>query len=161
MNQRRIKELLHYNLYTGIFTWRISRGCRKAGEETGCVVGGGHLQIGIDGSLYYAHRLAWLYMTGEWPQPEIDHINGVKDDNSWINLRLATSTINSENQRIARSDNKYTGLLGAYRCNKTSRFRATIQVKGKQYHLGVFGTSQEAHDAYVKAKREVHEGCTI
>lgn len=97
-------------------------------------------------------------MTGGWPTNEIDHKNGVKDDNRFGNLRQATHLLNQQNQRKAQRKNK-AGLLGV--CAKRNGFMASIKVNGKNKWLGSFSTPELAHAAYVAAKRKFHEGCTI
>ena len=155
-----VKEALSYNQQTGVFIRIKATGRRcRIGEPTGWLSNNGYMSIGLNSKVYLAHRLAWLYMTGKWPKDEIDHINGNPLDNRWNNLREASSTINKQNQRKARIDNLGTGLLGAYLYK--DKFRSAITVDGKQFHLGVFNTKEEAHRAYIKAKRKYHAGCTI
>lgn len=110
--------------------------------------------------MYLEHRLAWLYVTGTWPSDQIDHVNGIRDDNRIFNLREATGPENNGNQRQARSDNK-TGLLGVYWDKQHKKFSAKIMFSGKHKYLGYFPTAEEAHAAYIKAKRELHSHCTI
>jgi hypothetical protein len=112
----------------------------------------------VDWVLYEEHRLVWLYHTGEWPDNPIDHINGNPKDNRIENLRSVSHVVNMQNQRRAMSTSK-TGLLGAFPWK--GKFLAQITVDGRIRNLGVFKTAQEAHEAYVKAKREFHDGCTI
>ena len=94
------------------------------------------------------------------PSGDLDHINGIRDDNRLENLRDNGRNSNAQNERKARSNNKSTGLLGAYKRCKTA-FRAIIHVNGSPLHLGTYKTAQEAHDVYVLAKRKYHAGCTI
>lgn len=161
----RLREVLHYDPATGIFTWRYSRKGRpgKAGAVAGSVCDRGYRYICIDRIKYLAHRLAWLYVHGEWPACEIDHRDGVRGAN-WIgNLRPATSTMNKQNQRRARVDNLSGGMLGVsiQRDNGDVRYRARIMVQGKEIGLGRFDSPEAAHAAYVEAKRRLHEGCTL
>jgi len=107
-----------------------------------------------------AHRVVWRMLNGEWPK-FIDHIDGDRLNNRIENLRSVVERINRENLRAARSDNLSTGLLGAY-AGRNGKFRSSICVDGKQKHLGrSFPTAQAAHEAYLAAKRQLHEGCTI
>lgn len=110
--------------------------------------------------MYKAHRLAWLYQTGNWPELLVDHINGNGLDNQWCNLRAATYSDNMENQRAAHIGSS-TGKLGTHYCNTRHLYIARIRVKGKHKHLGSFKTSDEAHAAYVAAKREYHAFNTL
>ena len=156
ITQERLKELLHYDPDTGVFTWARSRpGCR-AGAVVGTINAGGYLQIGVAGKLNCGHRLSFLYMTGEIPEV-VDHINGVRTDNRWANLRAADYTLNGENRRNRPSGSN--PLLGAYPNGK--RYCAKITVKGKVTCLGTYDTAEEAHQVYLNAKRELHAGCTI
>ena len=160
ITQDQLKQHLNYDPETGIFT-RIAASSHnvKIGDIAGQTIEGGYIRIQVLRCRRLAHCLAWLYMTGRWPSGEVDHRNGVTNDNRWGNLRDATKSINQQNVRRARKTST-TGLLGVSRMNK-KYFQATIRVNGKKMHLGTFPTPQLAHDAYVKAKRQYHEGCTI
>ena len=153
-----LKKLFSYDPNTGIFTRRVSAGATKAGDIAGSKDSRGYLKIKIDYRNYQAHRLAWLYTTGVWPEDQIDHINGAPDDNRIENLREATNSANQQNRRKARGDNKL-GVLGVRRSGK--RFQAEIRIDGKASHLGTYPTAQAAHAAYLTAKREMHPGGTI
>lgn len=157
---KRLRELLEYDAATGLLTWRVNRkGTVKAGDVAGSPAAGGYLNISIDWRLYKAHRLAWLYVYGEWPAQQIDHINGDPMDNRIANLRDVSPTVNTQNQRLARSDNR-SGVMGTR--ERDGRWIARIGLSGKrQKHLGMFDTQAEAHEAYLEAKRLLHEGCTI
>jgi hypothetical protein len=159
LSQDRIKEILIYNAETGIFIWSVS--AQNKSYSAGDVAGRPfekYLRITIDGRKYMVHRLAWLYEYGEWPKNQIDHINGIWDDNRISNLRDVTHRTNQENQRKARSNNA-TGLLGV--TNFKGRFRAGIRVNKVLRYLGLFDTKEEAQIVYLRAKRKYHEGCTI
>ena len=159
LTQERLKEVLHYNQKTGIFTWRarIAR-CIHIGGIAGSNAGRGYWQIAIFGVCYPAHRLAWFYMTGKWPEADIDHENHIRNDNRWENLRNGSRSFNMQNQRKAHSDNSI-GFLGVSRNGKG--FIAKIVLNYKKYRLGTYSTPELAHQAYLKAKREMHPGCTI
>ena len=101
-----------------------------------------------------------LWITGAWPEHDVDHINGVRNDNRWSNLREVTRTVNIQNQRIAQTRN-VAGLLGVSFEKARNKYKAGIVAGGKYHNLGRFNTAEEAHAAYLKAKRELHEGCTI
>ena len=154
LTQEKIKQLLHYNSETGLFIWLISP--RNGGPAAGDVAG--KIYIKINGINYRTCRLAWLYKTGEWPINEVDHKNGISDDNRWKNLRDVTHSVNLQNRQKATRNNK-TGLLGV--CKHSKNFRATIVIKGKKFNIGTFITPELAHTAYLTVKRKVHEGCTI
>lgn len=110
-------------------------------------------------SQYKAHRVAWLIFHGAWPEGEIDHINGDPSDNRLENLRDVTHRTNTENLRSATRASK-GGALGV--CTpKVGRCRAAITLSGVKRDLGGYDTPEQAHQAYLTAKREVHAGCTI
>jgi hypothetical protein len=152
LSQERLKELLHYDAETGVFTWLQRRGGSLKGDKAGNLNVTGYIHIYVDGSPYKAHRLAWLYEAGEFPPGFIDHINGVRDDNRLCNLRPVTNQENVCNIRGVRSDSK-TGILGVSR--RQSKYVAVVRHKGERYFLGYFETAEEAHDAYIAKKREV------
>jgi len=119
----------------------------------------------IDGKIYLAHRLAWLYVHGVMPKKNIDHINGVKTDNRIENLRDVAQSVNLQNLQRARKNRKSSRLLGVSHSNRGTclarPYRARIVVDGRELSLGTFATEQEAHQAYLAAKRIHHEGCVI
>ena len=157
-----VRAAFHYDPETGILT-RVSSGYAPAtgrwcGKRAGHAATNGYLRATCHGREYAVHRLAWIYMTGEWPDGYIDHGNGVRTDNRWANLRAGDRSFNMQNQRRARRDNT-TGWLGVSRVK--SRFEAAIQVRGRRFRLGRFDTPEAAHAAYLTAKRKLHEGCTL
>ena len=149
----RLRELLRYDPETGIFTRLIPVGGEPAGSAAGWSMSHGYVGISIDGRKYTAHRLAWLYMTGKLPWMKLDHENGVRSDNKWSNLRHGTQAQNGQNQRRAHVDNT-SGFLGVVSIR--GRYVARICLNRRTYHLGTFSTADEAHAAYVAAKREMH-----
>jgi hypothetical protein len=150
LTAQHLRALLDYDAETGVFTWRVARRRIVKGSAAGSVNGDGYVTIGIDYSRYQAHRLAWLYMTGEWPVNEIDHKNRVRDDNKWSNLREATSSQNHRNSRAHTS-----GLKGTHLDKQSKRWRAFIRQDGKQRYLGTFATAADAHAAYCTAAMEI------
>ena len=159
ITQTRLLELLRYAPDTGIFTWRVRTSNRvNVGDVAGTVRKDGYVVLRIDKALMLAHRLAFLHMTGKWPEAEVDHINGVRSDNRWCNLRDVPPRQNKENMRSARAGNKSL-LLGVTQAR--GKYASQIQVAGKHIHLGYFSCPQAAHEAYLIAKRELHAGCTI
>lgn len=162
LTQARLRELLDYNPETGVFIWRISRqGHRKAGDTAGYRQPNGYVKITLDQHRVMAHRLAWLYVHGAWPLQHIDHINGDPADNRLANLRDVTPQTNSENERKARPRKNGGTLLGAHWSVTWKRWKSSIITGGKSLHIGWFDTEQQAHEAYVAAKRRLHAGCTI
>ena len=164
ITQESLKEVLNYNPQTGLFSWSKPRRGVKRGATPGWLNESGYVIIGLDGRSgrsYRAHRLAWLWMTGDWPINQIDHINGVRNDNRWGNLRSASREINCQNLREAKSHNLSTGFLGVSPTKNKHRFQAKIGVDGRMIYVGTFDTPELAHVAYVEAKRVLHPGCTI
>lgn len=147
ITQEELKELLEYDENTGIFTWKISTNFKiKIGDIAGSLQIRGYRQITINKKRYLAHRLAWLYVYGEWSKGQIDHINGIRDDNRIENLRVVTPRENNQNQKCHR-DGK---LVGATYSKSSKKWQAAIRVKGKLKHLGCYNTELEAHEAYLK-----------
>lgn len=149
----RIRELLSYDQSSGVFTWNPV----AAGHKH---VKSGYIGITIDGVEFKAHRLAWLLAFGEWPKGVIDHINGNRSDNRISNLRDATFKTNAENRRRARAGSA-SKLMGAQWHEQRGKWQASITSNGKRFHLGLFETQEEAHEAYISAKRKKHVGCTV
>jgi hypothetical protein len=148
----RLREALHYEPATGVFTRSIrTANCVKVGDVTGCLGARGYLDIRIDGRLYRAHRLAWLYMTGEWPKSEIDHINGIPADNRFCNLREATRSQNIANER-KHVDNTsgFKGVSLKTFKSGNCRWQARI-INRKDMHLGYYNTQERAFIAYIFA----------
>ena len=158
ITQERLKELLHYDPETGVFTYLVSRrGSVKVGNRAG-YKSNGYLRIKIDGKAYLIHRLAWLYVYGDLPPMDIDHINGSRDDNRLINLRCATRSENIQNLRKHRSDN----LLNKLGVSASGRmFKATIMLNGVKHYLGLYPTIEDAHNVYLAFKRLMHPYGTI
>lgn len=158
LTAKRARTLLHYDPETGIFTWRVRRGgTANVGAVAGYTNDKGYRIIAI-GSLYRASRLAWLYMTGRWPEHEVDHVNGLKSDNRWCNLRNATHAQNSHNRKIHK--NNTSRLKGVCASKIGPRVKtpwgAKITVNGRNIYLGRFKTPEEAHAAYVEAAQRLH-----
>ena len=153
ITQNELKRILDYNKETGIFTRKVSTPIFKIGEVAGCLDNTGYLKIGINYKRYLNHRLAWLYIHGEFPKGQIDHINGIKTDNRIENLRVVTSRQNSQNQKCHREGH----LVGATYLKKSKKWRAQIYINGKVNILGSFETQQEAHEVYLKASEFLKE----
>lgn len=157
-----LRNFLSYDEKTGEFVWIANpkHGKRRLGNRTGFINASGYLAIGIFGKKHPAHRLAWLYVYGAWPNADIDHINGDRTDNRIENLRDVTRQTNMENMRGPTSRNK-SGFMGVSFHNVAKRWRASIRANGKTMRLGYYDTPEEAHQVYLVAKREFHVGCTI
>ena len=150
--REQVAERLIYEPSTGVFRWRKQVGqLTKGGSVAGGVNSHGYHRISILDRAYATHRLAWLLMTGEWPADQIDHIDGNKSNNAWSNLRAATGKQNCANKKTTNR----LGLKGVRLDKRWQRYYAQIEINGRSKHLGSFGTAEAAHDAYMKAAREV------
>ena len=154
ITQSRLKEVLHYNRYTGIFTNAMSGHGRRKDDAVGSFDRDGYVIIRIDEKRYRAHRLAWLYETGNWPKDQIDHIDQIKNNNRIDNLREAT---NSENQcnssKQSNNSSRYKGVQW-HKINKNWYARITVNKKTTQ--LGSFNTKEDAAAAYKEASDKLH-----
>lgn len=153
ITQERLREVLSYDPATGVFTRRISRRKDRIGVPAGAPNGFGHIQIRVDGTLYLAHRLAFLYIYGSWPSTNIDHINGVPDDNRITNLRLATPKENQENVK-RRIDNS-SGVRGVNWSKRQSKWVARVQHFKQRISLGCFDSIFEAACAVKSVRNKV------
>jgi len=154
----RVKELLNYDPETGLFTWLERRGRCRTGDVAGWLEKNGYRRIIVVGKKFKSHRLAWAMFYGTFPELEIDHINGVRDDNRIANLRLATRSQNAQNLKRALSNSSH-GFLGVKK--NGNRWNASINIDGQYIYLGCFKTPEKAHQEYIEAKRCLHEFCTI
>ena len=150
LTANRLRKLLNYKPATGIFRWRVDRlPSVSAGGVAGCIHPKGYRAICIDGKVYRGNRLAWLYMTGKWPNLNIGYINRNASDTRWANLREMTP---SQKRASARTRNKL-GVRGVW-ITKSGKYVASISVDGKKRYLGVFATIEEATAAYARAAKK-------
>jgi HNH endonuclease/AP2 domain len=142
----RLREVLTYAPETGLFYWRVARRNHvKVGDVAGVINRTGYRRICIDGKRYLASRLAWAWMTGEWPI-EVDHRDTDCANDTWGNLRQATHSQNQANRR--RPSNNTSGFKGVFRDRRSSKWRARIVVNRKRKDLGSHVTREAAHAAY-------------
>jgi len=154
LTQEKLKLLLDYDQETGLFLWGVTLGCRaKKGNRAGGLDRCGYIEIGINGRQYKAHRLAWLYVYGVWPE-FIDHINHVRDDNRIINLRSVSRQENSKNRKI--NHNNTSGVCGVYRYKSSMKWVSLICVDTKLVNLGYFNDFFEA--CCVRKSAEIKHG---
>lgn len=146
-----LKVHLDYNPGTGEFRWKSIRPGRKAGKSAGAVVWPGYVKIKLDDHLYFAHRLAWLYANGEWPDGLIDHIDGNKANNAISNLRIVTSAQNAARRETIRTKSPARGVFP-----HGPGFVVRIHHAGKRYYLGYHSTLDAAKDAYAEAAKRIH-----
>ena len=151
-----IKEYLSYDPETGIFTWvkKPAKGI-TINSIAGCVDGKGYIQITYKGKHYQAHRLVWRFIYGYMPEHNIDHVNEIKGDNRLCNLRLDINRENEQNNSKPQSNNS-SGYRGIYWYKRDKKWISKIQLKGKTISIGRHDTPEEAHAAYLCAKRELH-----
>lgn len=116
--------------------------------------GNGYRRVNVDGAKYYEHRLAWFYMTGAWPKDQIDHVNGDRSDNRFINLREASAADNVRN--VAKKKHNTSGFLGVTFDKSRGKWKAQITMHGRPICLGRFGDINDASKAYQEAKRRLH-----
>jgi HNH endonuclease/AP2 domain len=154
ITQQELKKHVSYNSETGIFTWKIHTWKNKIGRVAGSLNGHGYVLICIKQKSYSAHRLAFLYMTGQDPKNNVDHINLIKNDNRWINIRNATYAENRLNTGM-RSTNT-SGYRGAYKNNITGNYQARAYMNGKSMSLGTYKTAKEANEAYENYAKLIH-----
>lgn len=144
----RAKELVSYDPESGLFRYFSGRG------HGGSPTKDGYRQIKLDQKKYFAHRLAWFMQTGSWPTNNIDHKNGDRADNRWINLREATVSENAQNLKI-RTDGT-SNYLGVSRARNGKKWLAQIRIKGACHRLGYFEKEEDAALAYIEAKARLH-----
>lgn len=151
--QKDLWEILYYNANTGVFMWCKERRGIKIGVPLGTDNGFGYLRITVLGKSYYAHRLAWFYINGTWPD-QIDHINGVKSDNRIANLRDVNVQQNAQN-KVNAQKNSDSQVMGVSWHKKSKKWQAHICVYKERKYLGLFEDVKTAHEAYLKEKEKI------
>lgn len=149
-----LREMLDYCPETGVFSWKVNIKRKPLGSVAGSIQPNGYLRIQIKSEQFMAHRLAWFYVHGVWPDLNLDHINGIKTDNRIANLREATLNENMSN--IGRRKHNKSGLKGVSFCSQTGKWRAGIQIAGVEKNLGRYPTKEEASAAYRAAAIRGH-----
>jgi len=152
----RLRAAVHYDPVTGVFVWKESRarGARIGGSAGIASNGIGYARVGLDGRRYLAHRLAWFYVHGEWPENDIDHINRRRLDNRMLNLRQATRSENLQNKAL--SEKNTSGRKGVYWHKRAGKWLAQIKADGKHHYLGLFSDIELAARAYQLASVDLH-----
>ena len=156
LTQEYLKSVLFYDPLTGVFKWISKPTPRSHKAVIGKIAGDkdvrGYMRIGIKGHRYPSHRLAWLYMTGEWPKNEIDHINHNKSDNRWTNLRDVPHQDNLKNQVVSLTNK--SGVIGVSWDRERDKWYACIKFDGKSISLGRHKKLEDAKIAIDIAKRK-------
>jgi hypothetical protein len=150
--QAKLKHFMHYNPETGIFTRLVNSTSTKKGSVAGYMSTNGYVNIGFNNRAWRAHRLAFLYMTGEIPE-FVDHIDRNRSNNKWVNLRPATRLQNNTNRPLQK--NNRLGLKGVRK--HRNKFHASLYINDKYHWIGSFDDPNEAHEAY-KAYAKQHHG---
>lgn len=154
LTQELLKERLTYDPSTGIFRARVKRKQLNVGDVAGSWTSKGYWRIKIDDQEYSAHRLAWMYMYGEFPPKHLDHINQDRADNRIDNLREANYCENGQNRRLGR--NSTSGYLGVTYSKQSDKWQASICIHKRHKYLGQFATPEQAAAAYAAAKQIYH-----
>lgn len=144
-----LRRNLDYNPDTGIITWKIARSKMKSGSVAGYVQHRGYLQIKFNNVAYTAQIIAWVLYNGEYPNGEMDHINGIRTDNRICNLRAVTKRENQQNMIYHRNGK----LVGSCFIKSSGKWKSRIVIKGKIVELGIFNTEEEASAAYFAKAR--------
>lgn len=155
ISHERLLELLHYDLATGHFLWRVRKGKTVIGARAGNLNlsnGQGYRTVILEGKVYREHVLAWFYVHKLWPKNLIDHKDGVRDNNASLNLREATKSQNGANSFCKRHENIKLRGVKKFR----NKYMSSICFQGKTRYLGLFKTPEEANAAHVAKHKELH-----
>jgi hypothetical protein len=158
ITQERLRELLDYDPETGIFRWRVASSpyarhhTYAVGDVAGHSQSRGYLAMWLDGRKYLAHRLAWLYVHGVMPDDDMDHVNRTRTDNRIENLRPASRVQNNGNAALPKHNT--SGVKGVRWHKQRGKWVAQISIGNRCRYLGIFGSKDDAADAYRKAAQE-------
>lgn len=152
-----LRELLHYQPETGVFTWLSHAGGVLRGAVAGNRNSLGYMVLGLKGKKYRQHRLAWLYVHGVWPIGTLDHLDADRANNRIANLRCVSHAYNMQNVKVATVRSK-TGVRGVYWSERLSGYMASIKCDGKKKRRGPFKTIEDGRVAYVNLKLLYHDG---
>lgn len=156
VTQDELKDLMHYDPETGVFTWKTASSARvTAGQIAGSKNEQGYICIRIRRRAYKAHRLAVLYMTGAFPVAQTDHVNGTKCDNRWVNLRPATDAQNKMN--VGLKSTNTSGFKGVSWDKANKNWRPQCRTGGLRHNLGRFSTAEAAAVSLAEFWR-IHHG---
>lgn len=150
-----VRRMFRYDPSTGVLTWAVNP-CRnlKSGLRAGWLDSYGYRAVSIAGSHYLEHRIIWLWVTGEWPSTNLDHINCQRDDNRWCNLREATQAQNTRNSRLFKTNR--SGVKGVCYSKRDRKWRAKLLFNGKEYHVGLFDELEDAAVAIREKRTALH-----
>lgn len=156
LTHKELLERLHYDPFTGQFTWLMDSCSRESGSLAGYKNPKGYIIVTVNNFGYRSHRLAWFYMKGIWPTHNIDHIDGDKSNNRFSNLRDVTQQHNTQNQR------RVNGKVPGFHFNKTqNRWVIQLYINGKHKHLGSFIDKMECEKECLNLRRKHYDGNII
>lgn len=159
LTQSQLKEIVHYDPETGVFTWVKSSGNRAAGQRAGSTNGNAkgkkYRRVSVNGRLYLEHRLAIFWITGEWPTHQVDHENRIESDNRWLNIRHAAPGQNMCNR--GQFSNNKSGVKGVHWSKQQKKWAAMINYRGKQRLLGHFKDLDDAKE-FIGLARDLTHG---
>lgn len=149
-----LRSIFLYDRKTGIVTRKVATSPRvRIGDTVGSPATNGYLRVNVEGKKVALHHVIWCMETGEWPEHQVDHRDGCITNNRWRNLRAATQAQNNQNLGKRKS---VIGLTGVTFNKRAKKYEARIGHHGTLTYLGLYNTSEEAHAAYLKAKKRLH-----
>ena len=156
ITQEQVRHAFDYDPLTGVLKWKnpvhhrvwVGKICRSPGKK-------GYYRVQFVGKLWHVHRIIFLYMKGRFPNSDLDHINGIVNDNRWVNLREATASENRFNSRRYR--NNTSGFKGVAWCKQKNKWRGRVKVEGKEYHAGFFDDIHEAVNEVQELRNNLHK----
>jgi len=155
LTHEKLLEVLHYDPVSGVLTWKGNRGTNQTkGRVAGWIRKDGYRYLTVSKERFLAHRLIWFYMTGEWPENQVDHKDRCRSNNKWENLREATYSQNGANSAVRKDS--ISGIKGVAFHPQSGRWKARITSGSKPHYLGIFKTPDLAHQAYISAARKYH-----
>lgn len=155
LTQSRLKEILDYDKTTGIFVWTTRKKYSlKIGSVAGTKNAQGYIDIQIDNIKHKAHRLAWLYCYGKFPEKNIDHINKIRNDNSIKNLREANHSENGQNRTLNKSNT--SGFRNVTYHKPAKKWYAYLRLKNKIVYSGFFSSAEEASKTIEQKRKEIY-----
>lgn len=154
LTEEQLKQILHYDPDKGVWTWLVSRGRIPKGSVAGTICAiEGYRRISINHRRYRSGRLAFFYMTGRWPE-QVDHINRIRDDDRWINLRDADNSQNNSNRDLQK--NNVSGCSGVCWSKRCKKWQVQVGINGRNIYLGMYEDKELADLVSVEAKSKYH-----